>query len=95
MACDVLAKTVSTVVIPSQRFGWVTSKLEHVIEGFSFGLLSKGPEECADGDHDHIFVIIITVISITIIGFGAQGKSEFSGTVSHLKVQTLSNRTPN
>ena len=43
-----------------------------------------------------IFVIIvITIIFITSIGFGAQGRSEFSGTVSHPKVQTLSNRTPN
>ena len=40
-------------------------------------------------------IIIITMIFINIIGFGAQGKSEFSGTVSHPKVQTLSNRTPN
>ena len=57
------------------------------------GLLSKGPGESADGDHHlrhhhhHNF--------ITIIGFGAQGRAEFSGTVSHPKVQTLSNRTPN
>ena len=42
-----------------------------------------------------IIIIIITIILITTIGFGAQGRSEFSGTVSHLKVQTLSNRTPN
>ena len=39
--------------------------------------------------------VIITRIFITIIGFGAQGRSEFSGTVSHPKVQTLSSRTPN
>ena len=42
-----------------------------------------------------IIIIIITTILITTIGFGAQGRSEFSGTVSHPKVQTLSNRTPN
>ena len=36
-----------------------------------------------------IFVIIITIIFITVIGFGAQGRSEFSGTVSHPKVQPL------
>ena len=42
-----------------------------------------------------VVIIIITIIFITIIGFGAQGRSEFSGTVSHPQVQTLSNRTPN
>ena len=42
-----------------------------------------------------IFVIITTIIFITIIGFRAQGRSKFSGTVLHPKVQTLSNRTPN
>ena len=42
-----------------------------------------------------IFVIMIPIILITISGIGAQGKSEFSGTVSHPKVQTLSNRAPN
>ena len=42
-----------------------------------------------------IFVIVITVIFITIIGFGAPGRSEFSRTVSLPKVQSLSNRTPN
>ena len=42
-----------------------------------------------------IFVIMIPIIFITISGIGAQGKSEFSGTVSHPKVQTLSNRAPN
>ena len=42
-----------------------------------------------------IIIIIITIIFITIIGFGAQGRSGFSGTVSHPQVQTLSNRTPN
>ena len=31
----------------------------------------------------------------TGVGFGAQGRSEFSGTVSHPQVQTLSNRTLN
>ena len=31
-------------------------------------------------------VIIITRILVTIIGFGAQGRSEFNGTVSHPKV---------
>ena len=40
-----------------------------------------------------IIIIIITIILITTIGFGAQGRSEFSATVSHPKVQTLSNRT--
>ena len=29
------------------------------------------------------FVIIRTIIFVTIIGLGAQGRSEFSGTVSH------------
>ena len=42
-----------------------------------------------------IFVIVVTIIFMTIIGFGAQGRSEFSGTGSHARVQTLSNRTPN
>ena len=42
-----------------------------------------------------VIIIIITMILITTTGFGAQGRSEFSGTVSHPKVQTLSNRTPN
>ena len=44
-----------------------------------------------------IFVIITPIIFITVSGFGGQGKSEFSGTVSHPnpKVQTLSNRAPN
>ena len=39
-----------------------------------------------------ISVIIIAIIFITIIDFGAQGRSELY--VSHPKVQTLSNRTP-
>ena len=38
-----------------------------------------------------ISVIIIAIIFITIIGFGAQGRSEL---YHILKVQTLSNRTP-
>ena len=42
-----------------------------------------------------VVIIIITIVFITIIGFGAKGRSEFSGTVSHPQVQTLSNRTPN
>ena len=42
-----------------------------------------------------LVIIIITMILITTTGFGAQGRSEFSGTVSHPKVQTLSSRTPN
>ena len=42
-----------------------------------------------------VIIIIITIILITTIGFGAQGRSEFSGTVSHPQVQSLSNRTPN
>ena len=42
-----------------------------------------------------LVIIIITMILITTTGFGAQGRSEFSGTVSHPKVQTLSNRAPN
>ena len=42
-----------------------------------------------------LVIIIITIILITAIGFGAQGRSEFSGTVSYPQVQTLSNRTLN
>ena len=42
-----------------------------------------------------IIISIITIILITTIGFGAQARTEFSGTVSHPEVQTLSNRTPN
>ena len=41
-----------------------------------------------------VVIIIITIVFITIIGFGAKGRSEFSGTVSHPQVQTLSNRCP-
>ena len=58
---------------------------------FHSGLLSKGPEESADGDHDH--------------HLGHHHRHNFHhyhwlwssgqvGTVSHPKVQTLSNRTP-
>ena len=50
------------------------------MNGFHSGLLSKGPEESADGIMTTISVIIIAIIFITIIGFGAQG--------------SLSNRTP-
>ena len=40
-----------------------------------------------------ISVIIIAVIFITIIGFGAQGRSELYH-ILRSKLQTLSNRTP-
>ena len=39
--------------------------------------------------------VIITITIIIIIGFGVQGRSEFSGTVPYPAAQTLSNRTPN
>ena len=77
------------------RFGSLTVSLSTSLNDFHAGLLSKGPEESADGDHDNHLVIIITIIFITIMGFGAQRRSEFSEIVSHPKVQTLSNRTPN
>ena len=79
------------------RLGSLKVSLSTCLNDFHSGLLSKGPEEIADGDHDTIFVIIIiiTITFITIIGFRAQGRSEFSGTVPQPKVQTLSNRTPN
>ena len=42
-----------------------------------------------------IFVVtIITIIFITIIGFGAQGRSEFSGTVSHPQAKPLATGRP-
>ena len=75
------------------RLGSLKVSLSTCLNDCHSGLLSKGPGESADGDHHlrhhhhHNF--------ITIIGFGAQGRAEFSGTVSHPKVQTLSNRTPN
>ena len=66
MACDVRAK-LSTVVIPSQvSVGSLNVSLSACLNDFHSGLLSKGPEESADGDHDH------HTIFITIIGFGAQ-----------------------
>ena len=51
LACDVLAKTVLTVVIPSQVS--VKVSLNTYLNDFHSGLLSKGPEESADGNHDH------------------------------------------
>ena len=51
LECDVLAKTVLTVVIPSQVS--VKVSLNTYLNDFHSGLLSKGPEESADGDHDH------------------------------------------
>ena len=50
--------------------------------------ISNLPEESADVHHNHhlitIFVIIVMII-LTIIGFGVQGRSEFSGFVSDPK----------
>ena len=51
LECDVLAKTVLTVVIPSQVS--VKVSLNTYLNDFHSGLLSKEPEESADGDHDH------------------------------------------
>ena len=55
MACDVLAKTVSAVCHSKPSFGWVRFhvRLSTCLNDFHSGLLSKGPEESADGDHDH------------------------------------------
>ena len=49
--------------------------LSTCLNEFHSGLLSKRPEESADGEMTTIFVIIITITFITIIGFGAQGRS--------------------
>ena len=55
-------------------------------------VISKGPDESADGDHDnHLRHQCHNFIGIMIIlGFGVQGCSEFSGTVSYPKAQTPS-----
>ena len=62
------------------RLGSLQVSLSACLNDFHSGLLSKGLEESRMG--------IMTTIFVIIIGFGAQGRSEFSGTVSHPKVQT-------
>ena len=57
---------------------------------FHSGLLSKGPEESADGDHDHH----LRHHRHNIHHYHWLWSSGQVGTVSHPKVQTLSNRTP-
>ena len=58
------------------RLGSLKVSLSTCLNDFHSGLLSKGPEESADGDHDTIFVIIITIIFITIMCCGAKGCSQ-------------------
>ena len=58
---------------------------------FHSGLLSKGPEESADGDHDHH---LRHHHRHNIRHYHWLWSSGQVGTVSHPKVQTLSNRTP-
>ena len=61
------------------------------MNGFHSGLLSKGPEESADGDHDHH---LRHHHRHNIHHYHWLWSSGQVGTVSHPKVQTLSNRTP-
>ena len=58
---------------------------------FHSGLLSKGPEESADGDHDHH---LRHHHRHNIHHYHWLWSPGQVGTVSHPKVQTLSNRTP-
>ena len=93
MACDVLAKTVSAVCHSKPSFGWVRFhvRLSTCLNDFHSGLLSKGPEESADGDHDHH---LRHHHRHNIHHYHWLWSSGQVGTVSHPKVQTLSNRTP-
>ena len=93
MACDVLAKTVSAVCHSKPSFGWVHFhvRLSTCLNDFHSGLLSKGPEESADGDHDHH---LRHHHRHNIHHYHWLWSSGQVGTVSHPKVQTLSNRTP-
>ena len=93
MACDVLAKTVSAVCHSKPSFGWVRFhvRLSTCLNDFHSGLLSKGPEESADGDHDHH---LRHHHRHNIRHYHWLWSSGQVGTVSHPKVQTLSNRTP-
>ena len=93
MACDVLAKTVSAVCHSKPNFGWVCFhvRLSTCLNDFHLGLLSKGPEESADGDHDHH---LRHHHRHNIHHYHWLWSSGQVGTVSHPKVQTLSNRTP-
>ena len=92
MACDVLAKTVSAVCHSKPSFGWVHFhvRLSTCLNDFHSGLLSKGPEESADGHHDHH----LRHHRHNIHHYHWLWSSGQVGTVSHPKVQTLSNRTP-
>ena len=93
LACDVLAKTVSAVCHSKPSFGWVRFhvRLSTCLNDFHSGLLSKGPEESADGDHDHH---LRHHHRHNIPHYHWLWSSGQVGTVSHPKVQTLSNRTP-
>ena len=93
MACDVLAKTVSAVCHSKPSFGWVRFhvRLSTCLNDFHSGLLSKGPEESADGDHDHH---LRHHHRHNIRHYHWLWSSGQVGTVSHPKVQTFSNRTP-
>ena len=93
LACDVLAETVSAVCHSKPSFGRVRfhARLSTCLNDFHSGLLSKGPEESADGDHDHH---LRHHHHHNIHHYQWLWSSGQVGTVSHPKVQTLSNRMP-